>query len=48
MQTIPVEKLENQTPANTRLRAVVEIIGGELAIYPICDNDGDERHILDA
>ena len=31
-----------------RLRAIVEIIDGELKIYPISDSDFDERAILDA
>jgi len=30
------------------LRALIEIDGGELRIYPIADNDTDENRILDA
>jgi hypothetical protein len=30
------------------LRAIVEIIGGELKVYPIADSDADEKIILDA
>jgi len=30
------------------LRAIVEIHGGELVVYPIADNDRDEKEILDA
>lgn len=30
------------------LRAIVEIIGGELKIYPVGDSDVDEKTILDA
>lgn len=38
----------NSIPFPRRLRAYVEIIGGELAIYPISDCDTEERDILDA
>jgi hypothetical protein len=31
-----------------RLRAFVEIIDGELRVYPIAETDDDERRILDA
>jgi hypothetical protein len=31
-----------------RLRALVEIDGSELRVYPITDNDADEKRILDA
>jgi hypothetical protein len=30
------------------LRAVVEIDGGELRIFPVCDVDTDERQIREA
>lgn len=30
------------------LRAIVEIIGGELKIYPLAGNDAEEHQILDA
>ena len=30
------------------LRAIIEIIGGELKIYPISASDTDEKTILDA
>ncbi len=30
------------------LRAMVEIVGGELRIFPVADSDADERRILDA
>jgi hypothetical protein len=30
------------------LRAIVEILGGELKSYPVGDSDGDERRILEA
>ena len=35
-------------PAETQapLRAIVEIIDGELLIFPIADCDGGEKHIL--
>lgn len=31
-----------------RLRATIEIVDGALRIFPICDNDADERRILEA
>jgi hypothetical protein len=31
-----------------RLRAMIEIIDGELKVYPIADTDEDERLIFDA
>ena len=31
-----------------RMRAYVEIVGAELKVYPIADNDTDEKTILDA
>jgi hypothetical protein len=31
-----------------RLRAIVEIVGGELRIFPIADSDADEKTFLDA
>ena len=40
-------KLENE-PCQRRLRAIVEVVGGELAIYPIADCDTDAATILDA
>ena len=36
---------KNQTP---RLRALIEIRGGELHVYPLCDSDGEEKQIIDA
>lgn len=29
------------------LRAIIEIVGGELCVYPLPDNDSDEKLILD-
>jgi len=37
-----------QIESKRRLRAVVEIDGGELRVYPIADSDADEQRILDA
>lgn len=40
-----------QTDGQTQirpLRAVIEIIGGQLTVYPIAQTDTDERKILDA
>jgi len=31
----------------SRLRAMIEIVDGELKVYPIADTDEDERRILD-
>jgi hypothetical protein len=30
------------------LRAIVELIAGELRVYPLCQTDQDEKIILDA
>ena len=38
---------EDSTSA-PRMRCIVEIIGGEIAIYPIASSDADEKIILDA
>jgi hypothetical protein len=35
-------------PRQPRLRAFVEIVDGELKIFPIADSDADERRILKA
>lgn len=43
METIIPTQIERKR----RLRAVVEIDGGELCVYPIADNDVDEKIILD-
>lgn len=43
-----MESVSNGQPSQQRLRAVVEIIRGELKIYPIADSDADEKRILDA
>jgi hypothetical protein len=40
-------KLSNKRPAR-RLRAVVEVISGELKIYPIANSDTEEAEIMDA
>ena len=39
---------ESQVRKTAPLRALVEITGGELKIFPIADSDGDEQLILDA
>jgi hypothetical protein len=39
--------LKNQT-CPRRLRAIVELIGGELFIFPVADSDGERDDILDA
>jgi len=48
MPNISATSLGTQPPTNTRLRAYIEINGGELAIYPIANCDTDEKTILDA
>lgn len=35
-------------PSQPRLRAMIEIIDGELRIFPIADSDDDEKRILEA
>ncbi len=45
MQSTPSPESSQGQP---RLRAVVELINGELKIYPIAENDADEKRILDA
>lgn len=39
---------KSQTPGTMPLRAIVEIIGGELKVYPVGNSDADEKMILDA
>ena len=52
MRTIPAEKLENQTPANTRLRAIVEFIEGDVnrapVVYPLGGSDEIDAAMCDA
>jgi hypothetical protein len=36
------------SPHPQRLRAYIEIIDGELAIFPLANSDTDEKAILDA
>ena len=46
MGSLNSEPAKNQT---RKLRAIIEIEdSGELRIFPQCDNDIDERRILDA
>jgi hypothetical protein len=40
------EKPQQQEPK--RLRAIVEIVGGEVIIFPVADSDADREEILDA
>jgi hypothetical protein len=42
-----MDSRRSQAPAKP-LRAIVEIIDGELKVYPIADSDKEEREILDA
>jgi len=48
VQTNTLLKPKPQPAPAMPLRAIVEIIGGELKIYPIAENDADEKIILDA
>jgi hypothetical protein len=43
-----MESVSNEQPSQQRLRAVVEIIRGELKIYPIADSDQQAKEILDS
>ncbi len=44
METNTSPTVKSQLP----LRAIVEIIGGELNIYPVTGTDAEEKRILDA
>jgi len=44
METLSPTQQKGQVP----LRAFVEIVDGQLKIFPIADSDEDERCILDA
>jgi len=48
MQTNTTLKPKSQPAQTMPLRAIVEILGGELKIYPIANSDADEKTILDA
>jgi hypothetical protein len=37
-----------QPQSNPRLRAIVEIVSGEVFIFPVADSDVDRELILDA
>lgn len=39
---------KQQQPAPKRLRAYVEIVSGELIIFPVADSDSEREEILDA
>jgi hypothetical protein len=47
MQTNTTLKPKSQPAPAMPLRAIVEILGGELKVYPIADSDADEKIILD-
>jgi hypothetical protein len=47
MQTNTTLKPKSQPAQTMPLRAIVEILGGELKVYPIADSDADEKIILD-
>jgi len=40
--------MEGRERSQSRLRAIVEILDGELLIFPIADTDEHRREILDA
>ena len=48
METDTSLKSKSQPLPVMPLRAIVEIIGGELTVYPIAESDLDEQRILDA
>jgi hypothetical protein len=52
MQSLSPQFVSSVAPTSQasppRLRAIVEIIDGELSVIPIADCDSDERAILDA
>ena len=35
-------------PQPKRLRAIVELVGGEVFIFPVADSDAEREEILDA
>jgi hypothetical protein len=44
-----MEALSHPSPPRQQpLRAIIEIRGGELRVYPLCQTDEDEKNILDA
>ena len=48
MASNTLSNLEPQLRRSMPLRAIVEIIGGELKVYPIAESDLDEQRIIDA
>jgi hypothetical protein len=48
MASNTLSKLEQQLRRSMPLRAIVEIQGGELKVYPIAESDLDEQRIIDA
>jgi len=44
MQTTSAKRIQSQR----HLRAIIELIDGELAIFPIANSDADRAAILDA
>jgi hypothetical protein len=48
MQTDISLKPKSQADPVIPLRAIVELIGGELKIYPLADSDVEEHQMLDA
>ena len=48
MASNTLSNLEPQLRRSMPLRALVEIIGGELKVYPIAESDLDEQRIIDA
>jgi hypothetical protein len=43
-----ISTLNPKSSSPNVLRAMIEIIDGELKVFPIADSDGEERQILDA
>jgi hypothetical protein len=42
-----MESIQHASERSKPLRAIIEIVGGELAIYPIANCDSEEKIILD-
>jgi hypothetical protein len=48
VQTHTLPNHKSQSPNAIPLRAIIEIVGGELKIYPLAGSDAEEHQILDA
>jgi len=48
MENLNLTSKEVNQQSQKPLRAIIEIRGAELVVYPIADSDAEERTILDA